>query len=60
MVRIQLEIDGKVDPQSVSDDWIDQLFSEFDTDKSGLMDDREWDSLAKALDSRVAQLSSKR
>ena len=47
MVRIQLELDGR-DP-NVSDDWIDSLFDEFDADRSGLIDDDEWDNLASQL-----------
>ena len=51
MVRIQLELSGR-DP-TVSDEWIDALFHEFDADLLGLIDDDEWDSLAAALQTRA-------
>jgi hypothetical protein len=47
MVRLQLEIDKK-DP-NVSDFWIDSLFDRFDEDKSGTIDDDEWEHLLAAL-----------
>ena len=48
MVRLQLEIDGW-DPASVDDGWIDELFTRFDADNSGTIDDAEWDRLIVAM-----------
>jgi hypothetical protein len=50
MVRIQLKILKR--PADVSDDWIDSLFDEFDSDRSGLIEDGEWDSLVAVLKTR--------
>jgi hypothetical protein len=56
MVRIQMELDSPK-PPTVTDEWIDHLFVEFDQNKSGTIDDAEWDSLVAALRSRVASMS---
>ena len=48
MVRLQLELDGW-DPASVDDGWIDDLFSRFDADNSGTIDDTEWNLLIVAV-----------
>ena len=50
MVRIQLEIEER-DP-NVSDQWIDDIFDEFDADGSGFVDDEEWDRIVLNLASR--------
>ena len=50
MVRIQLELEQR-DPH-VSDEWIDDLFDEFDADRSGFIDDEEWENIALQLASR--------
>jgi Ca2+-binding EF-hand superfamily protein len=56
MVRFQMELDSQK-PPSVTDEWIYQLFEEFDQNKSGTIDDAEWYSLVAALRSRVASVS---
>ena len=56
MVRIQMELDSQK-PPSVTDEWIYQLFEEFDQNKSETIDDAEWYSLVAALRSRVASVS---
>jgi hypothetical protein len=57
MVRVQLSID-KVDASSVTDEWINGLFDRYDKDRSGLMDDAEWDSLAAMLKEEVAKIGT--
>ena len=59
MVRLQLELDGW-DPNGqdyVSDAWIDDLFSRFDSDHSGIIDDAEWDALVPAMRCALWSLS---
>lgn len=41
---------------TVSDDWIDSLFAEFDADNSGMIDDSEWLKAVKVLPARAAAL----
>ena len=40
------------DPK-VTDAWIDELFNEFEVDKSSYMDDTEWEKLVESLGTRV-------
>ena len=47
MVRLRLKTDGKC--WNVSDEWIDRYFDRFDLDKSGYIDDIEWEHLAAAV-----------
>ena len=54
MVRIQLQLLRKPE---VTDEWIDGLFDEFDTDRSGFIDDTEWDNLVKVLEVRAPEKS---
>jgi len=54
MVRIQLQIED-VDLSRVTDRWIDALFERFDSDKSGTMDDEEWESLTEMLKDEAQQ-----
>eukprot|EP01043_Picozoa_sp_COSAG02_P037375 COSAG02_NODE_2798_length_8009_cov_65.100759_1_plen_1970_part_00 len=46
MLRLQLKNDGK--RWNVSDEWIDRYFDRFDLDKSGYIDDDEWEQLIAA------------
>ena len=48
MARIQLEIDGM--DQNVSDEWVDDLFDEFDADQSGTIDMVEWEKVLIMID----------
>ena len=50
MIRLQAEHDGY---PSVDAELIDSLFAEFDSDKSGSMDNKEWESLARVLRLRL-------
>ena len=52
MVRIQMRM-LRIKDSAVGDDYIDALFDRFDVDKSGLMDDAEWDSLAEILEAEL-------
>ena len=57
MVRIQLQIED-VDLSTVMDDWIDALFDRYDADKSGMMDDTEWDSLSEILKTEAGKIGT--
>lgn len=58
MVRITLEIE-QVDSSKVTDKWIDDLFDRYDTNKSGQIDDSEWERLAAGLKDEVAKIGKK-
>eukprot|EP01043_Picozoa_sp_COSAG02_P066853 COSAG02_NODE_10540_length_1918_cov_2.516218_3_plen_128_part_00 len=51
MVRLQLQVDER--DANVTDAWIDELFNEFEVDKSSYMDDTEWEKLIESLGTRV-------
>ena len=55
MVRTQLQIED-VDLSNVTDEWIDGLFHLFDADKSGTIDDAEWDILVLALKEEAGKI----
>jgi hypothetical protein len=48
MVRITLDI-LKIPQSDVPDHWIDDLFDRYDADKSGYVDDAEWETIREAL-----------
>lgn len=48
MVRITLEI-LQIPQSDVSNQWIDDLFDRYDADKSGYVDDEEWETIEAAL-----------
>ena len=55
MVRITLDME-KINQSKVPDQWIDDLFDRYDADKSGAVDDSEWESMSEALKVEVAVL----
>ena len=57
MVRIKLEIE-QIDGSKVTDQWIDDLFDRYDSDKSGQIDDSEWESLAATLQEEVGKIGA--
>jgi hypothetical protein len=59
MVRLQLQVDGRAaktlqtegnEHGDVTDEWIDNLFDQFDGDGSGMIDGREWEELLLLLE----------
>lgn len=59
MVRLELQVDGRAAITSqtegsghgdVTDEWIDDLFDQFDGDGSGVIDEREWEELLLLLE----------
>jgi Ca2+-binding EF-hand superfamily protein len=61
MARIQLELDGwdSAAVSAVSDAFIDELFDRFDADKSGIVDDAEWELLVPALRIAMEELQGR-
>ena len=55
-VPVYEPVETEVPDSDVPDQWIDDLFDRYDDDKSGYVDDAEWDNIQKALETEVEVL----